>query len=227
MASLHGARLVTAIETDRSGRFDETLLKWLTGGDTLSARRMREDFWEFDPTHKFWIAGNHRPRLSADDPAIWRRMNVIPFEVVIPDSERDKTLSEKLKAEAPGILRWAIEGCLAWQKSELDPPKEVQIATEDYRKTGDVTERFLEDCCIIQTAATVSTKELYSYYLSWCTDSGEHPLSQRKLGEALEQRGFQSHKGAGGTRERLGLKLISKKQDGGTSGASGSSSKPP
>lgn len=221
IADLHGARFVTAIEADRSGRFDEALLKWLTGGDMRKARRMREDFWEYPPTDKLAIAANHRPRLSSDDPAVWRRFNVVPFDVVIPEGERDKRLPEKLQAEAPGILRWAVEGCLEWQRDGLDAPDEVRAATGAYREAMDTVARFLDECCIEHVSARVKSSDLYTEYTTWCADNGERPLSQRGLAEHLQGKGFERLRNNGFW--WLGVGLLSQRQEAsnGTNGTNG------
>jgi P4 family phage/plasmid primase-like protien len=111
-------------------RFAEAMVKELTGGDRVRARRMREDFWEFAPTHHLWIAGNQKPAVRGADEGIWRRIKLIPFDVVIPKEERDVKLKEKLAAELPGILNWAIAGCLDWQRNGMQEPKIVSGATE-------------------------------------------------------------------------------------------------
>jgi putative DNA primase/helicase len=137
LAALRGARLVTASETQEGRQWDETKVKLLTGGDKISARFMRGDFFEFIPQFKLVIAGNHRPTLRTVDEAIRRRLNLVPFTVTIPPAERDPELTEKLKAEWPGILGWMIEGCLAWQQQGLSPPAAVREATSRYMDAED------------------------------------------------------------------------------------------
>ena len=111
---LFGRRLVATIETDEGKRLAESLMKQLTGGDRISARRMREDFWQFEPSHKIFLAANHKPSIRGTDYAVWRRVKLIPFAVTIPESKQDKHLTDKLKSEISGILNWAIRGCLDW-----------------------------------------------------------------------------------------------------------------
>jgi putative DNA primase/helicase len=130
LAKLRGARLVVAIETQKGRRWDETKIKALTGGDKITARFMRQDFFDFTPTFKLMISGNHKPRLTSVDEAIKRRLLLVPFTVQIPVAERDKDLADKLKAEWPAILRWMIDGCLEWQRIGLAPPKTVLDATK-------------------------------------------------------------------------------------------------
>lgn len=129
LAALFGKRLVVATETDDGRRLAEGAVKQLTGSDKVLARRMREDFWEFDPTHKVLLATNHKPEVRGTDHAIWRRLRLIPFDIVIPDAEQDKMLPKKLEAELKGILAAAVQGCLEWQRLGLGLPDEVKQAT--------------------------------------------------------------------------------------------------
>src|SRR5262249_26134045 len=129
LARLRGARLVSAVETEVGRRWAESKIKALTGGDRISARFMRQDFFEFIPQFKLLIAGNHKPGLRSVDEAIRRQFYLIPFTVTIPAEERDPGLLEKLKTERPGILHWMIEGCLQWQQHGLAPPAVVTAAT--------------------------------------------------------------------------------------------------
>ena len=135
LAALRGARAVTAVETEEGRRWAESKIKSLTGGDRIAARFMRQDFFEFNPTFKLIIAGNHMPSLRSVDEAIRRRFHLIPFTITVPPDERDEKLGEKLKAEWPGILAWMIEGCLEWQRSGLAPPESVLSATASYLRS--------------------------------------------------------------------------------------------
>lgn len=144
LAGLRGARFVTAIETEDGARWAESKIKSLTGGDKVAARFMRCDFFEFIPEFKLVIAGNHKPGLRSVDEAIRRRLHLIPFTVTIPEQERDPSLGEKLRSEYPGILTWAIQGCLAWQQGGLNPPATVRNATADYLASEDAIGRWLE-----------------------------------------------------------------------------------
>src|SRR5208282_5449458 len=124
------------------------LVKELTGGDKIAARRMRENWWEFNPTHKAILVTNHKPEIRGTDHAIWRRIRLIPFTVTFPEDKQDKHLGEKLKAEAPGILRWMVEGCQEWQKHGLGTPEVVMVATAEYRSEQDRLAQFLEQECV-------------------------------------------------------------------------------
>lgn len=146
LARLHGARLVSSTETQQGRRWDETKIKALTGGDKIVAHYMFKDFFEFDPNFKIVVCGNHRPGIHSVDEAIRRRLHLIPFSVIIPKAERDDTLKEKLKAEGPGILNWAIQGTLKWLEQGLDAPPAVQEATEEYLQSEDETGIWLDEC---------------------------------------------------------------------------------
>ena len=210
LADLFGMRFVTSIEVEDGRRFAESLVKQLTGGDRVRARRMRQDFWEFDPTHTVFLATNHKPEVKGTDNAIWRRIRLIPFTETIPPDEQDKKLPEKLRAELPGILAWAVEGCLEWQLDGLQAPKEVRQATGQYRSEMDVIGAFLSECCVLDEDRTVSAGDLYRAYGEWCKDTGETPDKQRKFGARLTERGrFERYRGgkSGGHRWR-GLTLL-------------------
>jgi putative DNA primase/helicase len=145
LADLRGARLVTATETEEGRRWAESRIKMLTGGDRVKARFMRQDLFEFTPQLKLMISGNHKPALRSIDEATRRRFNLIPFTVTIPEDERDQELGEKLKAEGPGILAWMVEGCLAWQREGLKPPKTVTAATAAYLEAQDSMAAWLDE----------------------------------------------------------------------------------
>ena len=190
LADLFGRRLVVCQEVEAGRAFSEVLVKQLTGGDGIKARRMREDFWEFLPTHKFFIAANHKPVVKGADYAIWRRIRLVPFEVTIGEDEKDPELPAKLAAERSGILRWAVEGCLAWQRSGLGVSKVVEAATGAYRAEQDAFGDFLEDVCVLGESARSTAKELYIAYERWCLQNGEKPSSARAFGVRLGERGL-------------------------------------
>jgi putative DNA primase/helicase len=161
LASLRGARLVTATETEEGRRWAESRIKQLTGGDTVAARFMRQDFFEYRPAFKLIIAGNHKPSLRSVDEAIRRRFHLIPFAVTIPPEERDGDLTEKLKDEWPGILAWLIEGCLEWQAESLLPPKAVVEATDAYLTAEDAMAAWLDEKCEHDPNAWTSSTYLF------------------------------------------------------------------
>lgn len=208
LADVAGCRLLVTMEVEDGRRWDEALVKQLTGGDKLKARFMRQDFFEFDPTHKLFIAANHKPEVRGTDLGIWRRIRLIPFTVTIPPQERDPDLPEKLRAEWPGILRWAVEGCLAWQREGLTEPAAVTAATEAYRTEIDVLEGFLADCCdLSDKRAKTSASDLYKAYEYWCKTNGEYCQSQRWLSRRLDERQLERER-TGTTRYWKGLALL-------------------
>lgn len=186
VCDLHGKRLVVANETESGRRFAESLIKSLTGGeDRLKGRRMREDFWEFDATHKLWITGNHRPRIKGTDDGIWDRIRLIPFKVRF--TKPDKTLASKLAMELPGILAWCVCGCLDWQQHGLGEPDEVIEATAAYRSESDIVGRFIFECCAVDSWRRVSSAAVYQAYRDW---GGE--MGKVEFGTELGSRGYQS-----------------------------------
>ncbi len=190
LASLRGARLVTAIETEEGRRWAEARIKTLTGGDTISARFMRQDFFDYLPQFKLIIAGNHLPSLRSVDEAISRRFNVIPFAVTISSEEREPNLSERLKAEWPGILAWMIEGCVEWQKSGLAPPEAVTAATTAYLEAEDAVLAWIDECCERDPGSWSASNALYTSWKAWADKIGEYAGSSKGFGQTLEARGF-------------------------------------
>ena len=190
LAGLRGARLVTASETEEGRRWAESRIKALTGGDRISARFMRQDFFEFTPHFKLFIIGNHKPSLRAVDEAMRRRMNLIPFTVTIPREERDERLSEKLKAEWPGILAWAIEGCMNWQGETLAQPEAVRTATDQYLASEDAIALWLGECCTQNGNDSAASSALFLSWRAWAERAGEFVGNQKRFTQALEDRGF-------------------------------------
>jgi P4 family phage/plasmid primase-like protien len=207
LADLFGARMAAAIEVNDGRRFNEALVKQLTGGDTIKARKLYQDFWEFEPTHKVWMAVNHRPDVRGTDQAVWRRIKLIPFTTAIPPEQQDTALPEKLLEELPGILAWAVQGCLEWQRSGLGEPDEVRRATNQYRAHMDVLAGFLDERCVIDQKAWAKFGNLYADYTEWAEASGEHPENKRRFGDSLSERGYAAANGAKNTAIRLGIGL--------------------
>jgi putative DNA primase/helicase len=162
LAGLQGARLVTAVETEDGRRWAESRMKALTGGDRISARFMRQDFFEYVPQFKLIIAGNHKPGLRTVDEAMRRRFNLLPFTVTIPAAERDLELGEKLREEWGGIFQWMIEGCPAWQSEGLQAPKAVSDATKNCLASEDVLARWIEERCEENGIYWTSATELFT-----------------------------------------------------------------
>jgi putative DNA primase/helicase len=188
VATLPGRRYVTAIETSDSIRLNEARLKALTGCDTITARQLYKEHFEFRPVAKFWLAFNHKPRVSDDSHGLWRRVRLIPFLRQF-EKDRDEHLLEKLNAEGPGILAWAVRGCLAWQAEGLGMPPAVRAATEAYRKESDRLSEFLDDQCIIHPQARVPVGNLWATYEYWARQNGDRwPLDRRALTERMQKR---------------------------------------
>jgi len=193
IARLRGARFVSAVETDSNTKLAAATLKQITGGDTVVARFLYGEHFEFKPELKLWLAVNHKPDNPDTSEGMWRRLRLIPFTVAIPDSERDKDLKEKLKNELPGILAWAVQGCLTWQQYGLHEPDSIQAATNEYRAEQDTLSQFLESCCEVEHSNTyrgVQSTDLYERYKAWCSRNGEFALSQKALAPLLKERGF-------------------------------------
>lgn len=208
LAMLRGARLVTAQETEDGKHWAEAKIKWLTGGDPVQARFMRQDFFKFQPAFKLIIAGNHKPSLRNVDEAIKRRLNFIPFNVTIPPVDRDIRLTEKLQAEWPGILAWAIEGCLEWQRVGLQSPSAVVEATEGYLSDEDAIGRFMAERCERGPDKQEELKSLYPEWKRFCESSGEPPTSEKSFSQKLENHGFRKRLHSGTRRACFqGLRL--------------------
>jgi putative DNA primase/helicase len=207
---LSGVRLAIAAELEENSSFAESRLKGLTGGDSITARFLHKEFFDFEPSHKFWISGNHKPTVRGTDTGIWRRLRLVPFTVRIPDEEKDLTLAEKLIDELPGILNWAIEGCLRWRKEGLVTPQCVRSATEDYRREEDVIGQFLNDRTdSSDNASRTHTTLLFNEYICWAEQEGIQPkyrLSARRLIRRIEEHGFNRGKYCG-TPSWIGLRI--------------------
>jgi putative DNA primase/helicase len=190
VAKLHGYRLAIGQETEKGRRWDEAKVKSMTGGDKLTARFMRQDYFDFVPDFKLWIVGNHKPVLVNVDEAMRRRMLLAPFLVQIPPEERDPALPEKLKAEWPAILRWMINGCLEWQQIGLAPPQIVTETTDAYFDDQDVYKQWLEECTAKDVpTAFITTSKLFASWKNWTEQRGLSTGSARTLQEALCDRG--------------------------------------
>jgi putative DNA primase/helicase len=190
LAMLRGARLVTAQETEEGRRWAESRIKAMTGGDPITARFMRQDFFTFTPQFKLIIAGNHKPGLRNVDEAIRRRFNLVPFDVTIEAADRDPELPEKLRGEWPGILSWMIDGCLLWQEKGLLPPAAVVAATAEYLAAEDAMAIWISECCEVAKTKNDRSSVLYISWKAWAERGGEMPGSQKRFNQALAARGF-------------------------------------
>jgi putative DNA primase/helicase len=191
MAKLHGARLVVAQETQKGRQWDEAKIKTMTGGDKITARFMRQDFFDFTPRFKLFITGNHKPRLENVDEAMRRRLLLVPFVVQIPPEERDPELPEKLKTEWPAILRWCLDGCGEWRRIGLAPPEIVTEATKSYFDEQDILQEWLDDCVEAGSpSAFTSSTQLYASWKQWSDDRGLAPGTVKALSSALTDLGY-------------------------------------
>jgi putative DNA primase/helicase len=186
LARLHRARLVTAAESGEGRRLDEATVKEITGGDVIAARFLYGEHFEFVPRFKLVLVTNHRPKVDGDDDAIWRRLRLVPFEQSFEGRE-DRELAAKLEAELPGILAWAVRGCLEWAEEGLGEAAAVTRAMREYREDEDVLGAFLAERCVM--TGETPTRELRDAYESYCSDLGEKPLSASVLGKRLAKRG--------------------------------------
>ena len=208
LVALAGARLATAAETNEGVRLNEARIKVLTGGDPITARRLYHENFTFEPTHKLILAFNHKPIIADDSEGMWRRVRLIPFTRQFMPAEKEKDLPQTLKAEASGILAWAVRGCLLWQENGMGEPPAVAKATAAYREESDHLGEFVEDCCAVESGATVTSGVLWQEYKRWTNVNKEVPLSRQTVSERLEKRGFRRDRsGHGGTRTWVGLRL--------------------
>lgn len=206
LARLHGARLVTAQETEEGKRWAESRIKALTGGDPITARYMRQDDFTFLPQFKLVIVGNHKPSFRSVDDAIKRRLHLVPFTAIIPASEKDPLLSDKLKAEAPAILKWMIEGCLEWERDGLRPPAIVKESTEQYLGAEDSLQQWIDESCQLGGYFEAS-KVLFYSWSKWCESSGEFVGTMKRLMAKLESRGIKTGEKSHGLRGVVGIRI--------------------
>jgi P4 family phage/plasmid primase-like protien len=190
LAMLRGVRLVVAQETEVGRQWAEARIKSITGGDPVRARFMRQDFFEYTPQFKLVIVGNHKPALRNIDEAMRRRIHLVPFTVTIPPAERDKELFEKLKPEWPGILRWAVDGCLEWQEVGLVPPPAIIAATDEYLAEEDALARWIDECCDTGKLLWDIGAKLWSGWKAWSEANNEWTGTRKSFAQALKERGF-------------------------------------
>jgi len=203
---LRGRRLMVLSETDKGTRMNEERMKYLTGGDTVKARRMGQDFIAFDPSWTLALVTNHPPKVSADDPAVWRRLRKVDFGVTIPEAEQDGHLDDKLREAADAVLTWAVEG---WRDfldrgERLDEPEPVTAATAAYQVANDAVGRFLTECCYLSPDARVRVSDLMSRWRRWSSAEGVD-ITDTAFGTELDRRGYGRDKGR---RNRHGLGLL-------------------
>lgn len=197
---------------DRRGRaWNEALIKRITGNKRLKARHVRENFYHFDATHKLIIAANSKPRVRGTDNGIWRRMNLVPFDVTIPPAERDKKLIDRILAEeAPGVLAWLVRGFAAWQSEGLGKCAAVDAATATYREEQDVLSRWIAEECVIGPGLFAPTTVLYNSFIEWCERTERPPLSREVMRARLAERAGIAPKNTSSARGYEGIGLIAR-----------------
>ncbi|MDG0950015.1 phage/plasmid primase, P4 family [Bacillus paranthracis] len=215
IARLVGSRFVSAIESEEGEKLADSFVKQITGGEPVLARFLRQEFFEFIPEFKVFFTTNHKPIIGGLDEGIWRRVKLIPFNLSLPAHKRDKRLPEKLSLEMPGILNWAIEGCMKWQQDGLKEPKVVAEATGKYKDDMDILAPFLDEVCYVDEreneSIMIEAKELYNVYERWCFNSGERSLGNRSFYRMLETKGFGKTKGTGNKTFLTGITLNERK----------------
>lgn len=215
IARLVGSRFVSAIESEEGEKLADSFVKQITGGEPVLARFLRQEFFEFIPEFKVFFTTNHKPIIGGLDEGIWRRVKLIPFNLSLPAHKRDKRLPEKLSLEMPGILNWAIEGCMKWQWDGLKEPKVVAEATGKYKDDMDILAPFLDEICYVEerenASIMIEAKELYNVYERWCFNSGERSLGNRSFYRMLETKGFGKTKGTGNKTFLTGITLNERK----------------
>jgi len=215
IARLKGVRFLISTETEEHKRLSESLVKSVTGGEKINARFLRQEFFEFQPEFKLWLATNHKPIIRGTDLGIWRRLKLIPFNLTIPEEAKeegdikdDKNILSKLKANLSGVLNWAVIGCQEWLKNGLGIPKEVVKATKEYRTEMDIIANYLEDRCVMEPGSEIEAGELYNDWKDWCEHNGEHPGTQRNLTSKLGDRKIEKRQGHSRKNYWQGIRLL-------------------
>jgi putative DNA primase/helicase len=187
-ARLVGMRMCTAVEVRKEDRFDEGLIKRLTGGDRIQTRFMRKDAFDFTPRFKLYLTGNHKPSIYGQDQGIWRRFRLVPFDKEIPDAQKIGGLKEKLMLEAPGILAWMAAGAQLWYEEGLGACPAIDDATREYRDEQDILGRFIEEKCLIADGSEVKSSGLYNAYKDWAKEEGHIVWNSTRFGNEMRER---------------------------------------
>ena len=190
VARLRGSRFVATTETEEGSRFDESNLKLLTGGDKVTARFLHKEHFEFSPEFKLWISGNHKPYIKGNDEGIWRRIKLLPFAHCIAPEDQDKELPRKLSAELSGILNWALEGCIDWQRNGLGSCSIVDSSTSAYRIDMDIIQSWIDECSNASPNHKERASELFRSYKHWATENCEWQMSERVFSRKLIEKGL-------------------------------------
>jgi putative DNA primase/helicase len=227
VAALKGARFVSAAEVEKGRRLAESKVKQLTGADTITARYLFGEPFNFKPEFKLWLSTNNKPEIRGTDDAIWDRIRLIPFMQRFEGSKADPNLPETLREEMAGVLAWMVEGCLEWQEHGLREPEQVTSATQGYREEMDTLAAFFDEHCVIHERAEVPATPLFKRYKEWCEHTGEPQETQKAFGMRLSERGFERftyysapHRGKSGWRG-IGLRADNPDGDGNNGGIVG------
>lgn len=195
LMELRGARLVIGSETEEGRKLDEALMKRLTGGDPLTARRLYRDPVTWTPSHTLLYVTNHLPQVRANDPAVWRRVRVIPFDVVVPPENRDGDLPARLELHADAVLSWAVAGYFDYvDNGGMREPASVLRATDEYKAESDAVLRFVNEACFVSPAASATTRQLYTAWQAWAVSDGADQMTERAFSGELERLGYPSRK---------------------------------
>lgn len=208
-ATIVGKRIIIGPETDARERLNVSVIKSLTGhGDTMRAANLYENQFDFIPVGKLFIMGNHKPTITDTGAAIWNRVRLIPHDIIFPPEKQDKTLGEKLRQEASGILNWLIEGCLLWQREGLTPPDKVRAAVEQYRTEEDTLGEFIDECIRMETGTSTPHAEVYARYTEWARESGLYrTVTKKTLAKLLREKGWGEHRTAQSSVNWVGVTL--------------------
>ena len=194
--------------TSPSFRFDEGLIKQLTGGDPISARFLYGEFFEYYPKFKLWLTTNYRPIINGVDDGIWRRIVLVPFDVQIPADKVDPDLKYKLLREASGILDWAVQGAIKWQEEGLTPSKKIREANSSYRKEMDVLETFVDELCTVGQGYQYRASEFYQDYIKWAQENRAYEMSHIEFGERMGKKFERARKSVGNVYLGVGKREI-------------------
>lgn len=219
LADLQGRRFVICTEVNPTDRFDEAKVKALTGGDTVKARFMRQDFFQFRPTHHLWLMGNDQPAVESGGKSFWRRLRLIPFTHEVPEEAKIEDLQGILARDhGPAILAWAVDGAKRYLADGLREPEAVKAATETYAENTDTIGRFIDDECVINPSLVSSVTAIRAAYEDWCRANGERPITGRRFAGQLAKHGVQvgrgAPKGTAGVRMYGGIGLAARAEDG-------------
>lgn len=210
IARLRGARVVSAMEGEQGKRLNDSLIKQLTGGDAVSARFLYGHSFTYKPNYKIFLATNHKPRVKDTSHGFWRRVNLIPYDRVFKDEEKDNTLKEKLREELEGILTWLVVGCMMWQADGLKAPKRIKDATESYKEDSDLIGEFVNNCCFVDLGndtIRVKVGQLYLSYKEYSSQMGVTAFGKQSFNSYIESRGFEKRKSTGGDLYFFGIGL--------------------